>query len=48
MGEPLRAGDLDIWTEQGRAAVGPIAQGGRHGGLLPAEAVPQDRGVAPR
>ena len=41
------AGLLQVKAQPGRGAVGPIAQGGRHGGLLPPEAVAQDRGVAP-
>ena len=38
---------LEVETQPGRAAVGLVAQGGGHGGLLPAEPVPQDRGAAP-
>jgi hypothetical protein len=42
------AGLLEMETEPGRAAVGQVAQGGGHGGPLPAEAVAQDRGAATR
>jgi hypothetical protein len=46
-GVGVTAGLLHVKAQPGRSGVGPVAQGGGHGGLLPAEPVPQDRRLAP-